>query len=407
MRLLAINQFYAPDHAATSQLLTDLCEGLVGRGDEVTVIASRGGYLGGARLGSEDRIGGVRVRRPWATGLGKRKILHRALDYGTFWASAVLEAIRVEKPDVILALTTPPMIAVGAALAARTRGVPMVSWVQDVYPEVAAEFDVISEQALSYRALRGAAVLTHRVTDRIVALSERMTERLVEQGASRERVRVIHNWADGSQIRPIARDENPFRVRHGLTDRFVALYSGNLGVGHEFDTFAGAARILERTCPEALFVFIGDGARRAEAERLTAGLGNVRFLPYQPREALAESLSAADVHLISLRHGLDGLLVPSKLYGALASARPVYFVGPSGCEVARVVERYDLGWSGSPGNAEALANALLRAARDKADTERRGARARTVFSEQFDRPHAVSRFREVLEEAIVHHRAAR
>jgi glycosyltransferase involved in cell wall biosynthesis len=399
MRLLAINQFYAPDHAATSQLLADLCEGLVGCGDEVTVIASRGGYLGGRHLGDRDVVRGVRVRRPWATGFGKGKIIHRVADYGTFWASAVVDALRVERHDVVLALTTPPLIATGAALACHARRVPLVSWVQDVYPEVAARFGVVDEASVAYKALHAATRVTHVGSSRIVALSERMRERLIEQGAPTSKLRVIQNWADGSQVRPVPRSENRFRREHGLGDRFVALYSGNLGVGHEFETFMAAARSVERRCPEILFLFVGEGARKAEAERLASGLGNVRFLPYQPREGLAESLSAADVHLISLREGLDGLLVPSKLYGAMASARPVYFVGPAGCEVARVVREYGIGWAGSPGDAEGLAGALCGALTRGDETARLGGQARRVFDECFEKKRAVERFREVLAEA--------
>jgi glycosyltransferase involved in cell wall biosynthesis len=399
MRLLALNQFYAPDHAATAQLLQDLCESLVEFGDEVTVITGRGGYFGGKRFPARERIAGVNVRRPWSTSLGKKSLIHRVADYGTFWGAAVVDALRVDKPDVVLALTTPPMIALGAALACGARGVPWVAWVQDVYPEVAARFGVISEKAPGYRALHLAAKATNRTADRIVALSPRMAERLEDQGADPTRLRIIPNWADGALVRSVPHSRNEFRARHGIGDRFVALYSGNLGVGHEFDTFAHAARRLEAEAPEVLFLFVGDGSRRGEAERLTEGLSNVRFLPYQPREALSESLSAADVHLISLREGLDGLLVPSKLYGALASGRSVFFVGPERCEVSRVVEEHELGWCGRPGSVESLVEALKSAAGDRRRTLEVGERARQVFSSTFDRHHAVASFRSVLLEA--------
>jgi glycosyltransferase involved in cell wall biosynthesis len=400
MRLLAINQYYAPDHAATAQLLSDLCEGVAAQGDDVCVIASSGSYLGGGRLPPRENIRGVAVRRPWATNLGKRHVVHRVADYGTFWSAAVLDALRVERPDVMLALTTPPMIAAGALLAAKARGVPVVSWVQDVYPEVAAEFGVLRRSSAAYRTFALLARRTHGAMERIVVLSERMAERVIAQGASPEQVRVIPNWADGSLVMPLSHAENPFRLRHGLTDRFVALYSGNLGVGHDFETFIDAARSLASSRPEVLFLFVGDGARRAETEAKSRGLANVRFLPYQPRETLAESLSAADLHLISLRDGLDGLLVPSKLYGALASGRPVFFVGPQGCEVSRVIRRFDLGWSGCPGDTQGLVRAIEHAVVHREDTARRGEEARRIFAEHFERRHAVAKFRAVLDEIV-------
>jgi colanic acid biosynthesis glycosyl transferase WcaI len=145
-----------------------------------------------------------------------------------------------------------------------------------------------------------------------------------------------------------------------------------------------------------LFLFIGDGSRRADVERLARGSSNVRLLPYQPYSALRYSLTAADVHILSLREGLEGLIVPSKLYGALAAGRPVMYVGPDACEAARVIRRHDLGWAGRPGDAEGLARAVEVAASSPAWCEERGARARAVFEREYDRPVAVARWREIL-----------
>lgn len=406
MHVLAINQFYPPDHSATSQLLGELCEDLVQAGEEVTVVSSQGTYLGADRLAPREVRSGVRVVRPWATSLGKATKSRRMADYLSFWMSGILSVAKARRPDVILTLTTPPMIAAGAASVGVLRGIPTVSWVQDVYPEVAAAFGVLPETARSYRVLHALAGATHRATSRVVALSEGMAERLVEQGAPRERLRVVQNWADGRLIHPKERSNNPFRSEHGLTDRFVLMYSGNIGEGHDVATLVEAARLLRNRRPGVLLLFVGEGSRRAEAERLAGGAENVRFLPYQPRERLADSLSGADVHLISLREGLEGLLVPSKLYGALASGRPICYVGPAACEVARVVRGGRLGWEGRPGDAGGLADAIERLA----DPERwasAGRGARAVFDAEFDRTHAVRRWRAVLREAVEDQTASR
>lgn len=399
MRILALNQFYTPDISATSQLLSQLCEDLVRRGDEVTVIASRGRYLGGAKLPRRERVAGVDVIRPWSSSLGKSTIAHRLTDYLSFWGSSIARAAAARRPDVILALSTPPMIAFGAALVAKARTVPLVTWVQDVYPEVAVAFGLFSDRHPASFGLRALNRAAHHVARRTVALSAGMADRLVAQGQARERVRVVPNWSDGQAIRPIRPEQNDFRAEHGLGDRFVVLYSGNLGVGHDVATLVAAARLLERSHPRVLLLFIGDGGRRPEAERLAAGLGNVRFLPYQPPERLAQSLSAGDVHVASLRDGLEGLLVPSKLYGILAAGRPLLYVGPEACEVARVVQEHDLGWTGRPGQVVALAEAIGRAAADPAWVADRGERARQVFEQHFDRPRAVGRWRALLAEA--------
>lgn len=398
MKVLAINQFYAPDLSATSQLLTQLCEDLAALGDEVTVVASRGSYLGGGRLPAREHLNGVAVLRPWATRLGKRTIAHRVADYGSFWASAVASAVRAQRPDVMLVLSTPPMIAFGAALVSAKRSVPVVSWVQDVYPEVAVAFGLLSERHPATFPLRAMNRFCHRVMATHVVLADDMAVRLVAQGLSRERIQVVPNWADGSAVHPVDRADNAFRRQHGLDGRFVAMYSGNIGVGHDVATFAAAARKLAHTDIE--FVFIGEGARKAEAIDLTRDLPRVRFLPYQPRERLAESLSAADVHLVSLRDGLEGLLVPSKVYGIMAAGRPIAYLGPPGSEVSRLVEEHRIGWSGRPGDGDGLAQVLEELSRDSGTVSEMGNRARMALCAHYDRPHAVRRWREVLEAAI-------
>jgi colanic acid biosynthesis glycosyl transferase WcaI len=399
MHVLAMNQFYAPDVSATSQLLTQLCESLVARGHDVTVIASRGAYLGGERLPSHDSIGGVDVRRAFATSFGKETIAHRLGDYLSFFVTAIARASVEQRPDVILALTTPPMVAAGAVAVARARGVPLVTWVQDVYPDVAMAFGLLSDRHPAYRALGLVARATHLGASRIVALSDGMSERLSAQGAPRDKLHVIGNWSDGEAVAPIPHERNPFRREHGLVDRFCVMYSGNLGVGHDVQTLVDAARLLAVSHPRVVLLFVGEGTRRREAEERARGLANVRFLGYQPSARLAESLSAADVHVASLRPGLEGLLVPSKLYGVLAAGRPLLYVGPESCEVTRVIRQYDLGRQVLGGQSAELAAAIAQAHDDPAWTTERGARARTVFLEHFDRKLAVARWESVLRDA--------
>jgi len=399
VHVLAVNQFYAPDLSPTSQLLTELCEDLVRSGDRVTVVASRGNYLGGQRLAARERIAGVEVVRPFATSLGKGSVARRLTDYATFGASALAELVTASRPDVMLVLTTPPMIAAGAALVATARRIPLVTWIQDVYPEIVVAFGLMPARHPVVRGLELTARASHRAAARTVVLSEGMAERVVRQGQHPDRIRVIPNWADGAVLRPRPREASEFRRAHGFEGRCVAMYSGNLGAGHDLGPFVEAARRLEARCPELVLVFVGDGVRRADLERQARGLSNVRFFPYQPRERLADSLAAADVHLAALQEGLEGLLVPSKLYGVLAAGRPLLYLGPPACELARVVRSAGVGWTVRPGDVEGVAHALLEAARDPGQSLAMGERARRLFEADFDRPRAVGRWRDVLREA--------
>jgi len=399
VKILAINQFYAPDSAATAQLLAQLCEDLVTQGDEVTVIASRGTYSGGERLAACDTIAGVNVVRPWATSLGKATIGHRLSDYVSFWVGAVSAAVRARRPEVMLVLSTPPMIAVGAALVSAARQIPLVSWVHDVYPEIAVAFGLLGEHHPAITALRAMSRVSQPAVHTHVALAEDMALRLGAQGIAPSRIRVVHNWADGAVLAPVPRANNRFLDEHGLRDRFVVMYSGNLGVGHDLQTFVDAARQLAASHPRVVFVFVGGGARRAETEQATASIPNVRFLPAQPRAQLAESLSAADAHLVSLRDGFEGLLVPSKLYSIMAVGRPILYVGPASSEVARVVNTHRLGWAGQPGDAHGLADAIAALVTDDARRAATGAAARQTLEAEFDRTRAVAKWREVLQQA--------
>jgi glycosyltransferase involved in cell wall biosynthesis len=226
-----------------------------------------------------------------------------------------------------------------------------------------------------------------------VALGERMAARLRARGVSGERIAVIPNWADGEAIRPLEHAANPLRREWGLAEAFVAGYSGNMGRVHEFETILNAARRLRHE-RGVRFVLIGDGRWRAwiEEEARRDRLDAVLLKPYQPRESLTMSLGLADVHLVSLQPSMEGLVVPSKVYGIAAAGRPLVYIGDPGGEIGEIVSRYDVGLAVRAGDAEALATALLEL---RADPRRRlamGARARALFEAQYDKPIALRKW---------------
>jgi glycosyltransferase involved in cell wall biosynthesis len=256
-----------------------------------------------------------------------------------------------------------------------------------------------------------------------------MKEVVARSGASVPTLHVIHNWSDVDSIRPVAADENPLRHAWGLDRAFVACYSGNLGRAHEFETILGAAGRLvarERTSeatreqtpgertgesprrpganadaamPPIRFVFIGGGPQRRTVQDAVAarGLANVSFQPYQARADLSQSLSAGDVHLVSLRPELEGYIVPSKLYGILAAGRPTLFIGDPAGEIARIVDTERIGYVVDQGDAAGLADRLLQLARDEPLREEMGARARALLRERFDQRIALETWRKLLE----------
>ncbi len=382
-----VNRYFYPDHSATSQLLSDLAFFLAERGVSVVVHSSRQLYdCASANLPRKEVIGGVQVRRVWTSRFGREKIAGRVVDYATFYLTVLWQlATGVSKGDILVAETDPPIISSVAAIVARLRKAVLVNWCQDLFPEVAYELGVRFAGGPIGKVLRLLRNWSLRVATVNVVVGSRMAERLVDQGVSESRIVTVHNWTDGDLVKPIPRDKNLLRDAWGLRDRYVVGYSGNLGRAHEFETVLTAA-ILLKGWHEIVFVFIGDGARRGWVEDASrkAGLTNILFKPYQPRERLAESLSVADLHFVSLRPELEGLIVPSKFYGIAAVGRPTLFVGAPDGEIAQIVEREHCGKAVAIGDGRGAARFIRRLATDPTLSRRLGENARATFERTYD-----------------------
>ena len=345
MKIIFVNRFYAPDHSATSQMLTDLAAALAADGIPVHVVTSRLRYDdAAASLAPREAIDGVDVHRVWTSGFGRGNLVGRAFDYLSFYVTAAAKlAALARSGDVIVAKTDPPLVSVVAGWVARMRGARLVNWLQDIFPEVAANLGVGPTRGAVGRLLRWLRDGSLRHAAANVVLGRRMRERVTALGVDPRKIAVIPNWADGARLRPMPRDGNPLRAEWGLGDRFVVGYSGNLGRVHDFRTVLDAADAL-RAQPDIVFQFIGGGAQM-EALRQTVAerrLPNVVFKPYQPREMLGQSLGAADVHLVTLRPELEGLVVPSKFSGVAAVGRPTIFIGDPEGEIGSIVREAGL-----------------------------------------------------------------
>jgi colanic acid biosynthesis glycosyl transferase WcaI len=328
--IIFINRFFYPDHSATSQILSDLAFHLAARGKVVRVIASRQCYDDPhADLIREERIAGVEVHRVSTTQFGRSTLPGRAIDYASFYLAAAraMDAL-VGRGDIVVVKTDPPLFSVVATRIARRRGAVLVNWLQDIYPEIAGQLGVAVAKGPIGLALAYARDASLRAARANVVLGERMGEWLASRKIDPDAIRVIPNWVDDENISAVRHADNPLRQQWGLEGKFVVGYSGNLGRAHEFDTLLAAAERL-RGRPDIIFLFIGGGHHVSELERLAGQRGLLRnfvFQPYQDRAQLKFSLSVADVHWISLRVELEGLIVPSKIYGIMAAGRPMLAV---------------------------------------------------------------------------------
>lgn len=382
-RLVFVNRFFYPDHSATSQILTDIAMAQA-RERQVLVVTSRLRYEGqGERLSARENARGVEIVRVWSTRFGRAKLVLRALDYLTFYLSAAWTLLRqVRSGDVVVLKTDPPMLSVAFTGLVRMRGGKVVNWLQDLFPEVGQQLGV---SVLSGRVGRLLVHLRNRSLRRAevnVCVGETMRQRLADQAVKNSTV--IHNWADGDAIRPLAPEDNPLREQWNLKDCFVVGYSGNLGRAHDLEPILDAAEKLKHRS-NLRFLFIGGGARKPWLEEQVARRGLTAFLfkPYQARSDLGYSLTAPDAHVVSLRPEMEGFVVPSKFYGVAAAGRPTIFLGDRQGEIARMVEAADCGAVVDPHDGEALAR-LVDSWLQQDDLVRRlGANARGAYDHHY------------------------
>ena len=378
MKILFLNRVYPPADGATGELLADLAPELARNGWQVTIITSRATKMS---LSSEI-VNGVRVERVNSLPFTRASHWRRALSYLTVYPALLWRALRLPPADVVVTLTDPPLLLLLGPLLKWTKGSSLVHWAQDMYPEIAEEIGVLSKGGWFAGLCRRSSTWGLRQHDRVIVVGRCMKERFRQRGLSEGAIVVIPNWGQGAHRVPAAagqisamanpsdagmagaetaREKNPFRGEHKLEGRFVAMYSGNFGLAHDFQAMLEAAARLVSRRPEILFLFIGAGPRLAGLKEQveTLRLSNVHFLPAQPIARLAHALSGADLHLVSMLPNLPGLVVPSKVYGVLVAGRPCIFIGPKESEAARIIEQYRCGSVIDPYDGEALAQCLL------------------------------------------------
>lgn len=401
-RLLFLNRSYWPDAEATGQLLTELCEDLAERFD-VSVIAgaanSNPTNAGYRRWGTDQR-NGVTIHRVLHTRFSKRRLLGRTINLKSFLAASTIRAMRLPRPDVIITETDPFLLASIGRRLKNWFGCRFIAYLQDIYPDVAVSLRKIQEGRLTARIRRSLAK-SYQAADRVIVLSEDMRQRISQWGIDRSRIESIPNWVDTNEILPIKGPENEFMIRQQLAGRFIVMHSGNMGLSQQLDTLLDAANRL-RSYSQIQFLLVGDGANRAALENRASSLEltNLEFHGYQPKSALAHSLSAADVHIISTHPDAIACLMPSKLYGILASGTPVIAVVPEDSELARIVEGHAVGFAVEPYDVDQLVDRVRYLAEHPEVAAEMGVRARKLAESQYDRRVITARFAGMIDDVL-------
>ena len=400
MRVLLVSQVFAPEPGAVGEHLLQAATMLVKRGASVRVITSRRGYDDPNLLfPAREVIEGVDVVRvPWSS-FGKSTIAHRLAGSLGFVAQSTLRALRGYDPDIVIVGTSPPLSSVVGQILALVHSAPLLYWVMDVNPDQIVALGRLDAKHPAVIALETWNKHVARTADHLVVLDDDMAARIRTKGAPEQRMTVLPPWPLDDYIEPVAHAVNPFRIQHALADKRVVMFSGNLSTASPIKTFVDAARRITDVDDLRFFVVGGgEGKKHLDAELSRNPSPNIVSLPYEPLERLRYSLSAADVHLVSLGDAMRGIVHPSKLYGALAAGRPVAYLGPQGSHIDRVVTQHAIGWRVAHGDVDA-AERLLRevAAMPQGELDRLGAKARHVAVHTYSKARLCGGFCEVVE----------
>src|ERR1017187_3123355 len=348
MRFLLLNQTFYPDVMATGQYLTEVALRLVERGHQVTVVASRRAYdQPETRFPKTETWRGIRIYRVASTGFGKGARWRRAADFATFLGLCSLRLARLPRHDVVVALTTPPLISFLGAGLARLRRSRFLYWVMDFNPDQAIAAGWLRADSLPATLFERISRFSLRQAKKVFALDRFMRDRIVAKGIPPAKVVVIPPWSHDTEVKFDPEGRERFRKAHGLDGKFVVMYSGNHSPCHPLDTLLVAARQLA-TDPSIAFCFVGGGSewrKIAEKQKAAAGavsshfsFSNILGLPYQPLDQLAGSLSAADLHIVVMGDAFVGLVHPCKIYNILSVAAPVLYIGPHPSHLSELLD---------------------------------------------------------------------
>jgi len=367
MRILLLNQAFHPDVVSTAQHAADLAAGLADAGHDVTVVASRRAYDSPSRLfPAVESWHNVRIVRVLSTALGKSARWRRAVDFASFLLACVARLAILPRCDVVIAMTSPPLIAVLAALFVRVKGGVLVSWIMDLNPDEAIAAGALRWNSPVARSLKRLLKFSLSVSSAVVVLDQFMRNRVVSKGVPPARVAVLPPWSHSALVHYDSAGRDRFQNLHRLNGKFVVMYSGNHSPCHPLDTVLDAASAM-RTETDVAFVFIGGGSEFRKVVEFAAGrrLRNILCLPYQPLEALSESLSAADLHLVVMGDPFVGIIHPCKIYNILEVGSPCVYVGPQPSHITDLAASLpaDAVSRTANGDVDAVVKRIRRAAR--------------------------------------------
>jgi glycosyltransferase involved in cell wall biosynthesis len=401
--LFFVHQYFWPELAGSAQQLTDLVLGLREQGYSIEVVTAQPSYYSTGKLPAKENFKGIMIHRLPKIQLSRHQTIGRILSALSFFFAASFKIFFMDHRALLVLGSDPPCLSILGWFFNLIRRQRYILIVSDIYPDIAASLGHLNPRGVTVKVLDVLNRWAYGRAQRIVTLGEKMAERLMAkapQKNGRSKVVVIHNWADGDLIQPVTKNENPFSIQHGLVNRLVLLFSGNLGKIYDFQTILKTAALV-RQMPGIEFLFIGEGPlrRTLELEVSEKNLTNVRLLPYQPAAGLPYSLTCGDLAMIPLKNEAAGLCIPGKLYYALAGGLCLFVIAPDDSEPAQIVKKYDCGWLVPNGEAKYAADTLKQILQNPSLLEEKKRKARACFEAQFTRERALSQYASVFADA--------
>jgi colanic acid biosynthesis glycosyl transferase WcaI len=399
MRILLLNLYYPPDTSATAKMAATVVEALSARHD-VTVLCGRPSYDPTERrpwrLTQTELAGRVKIARVGSTDFPRFQMKRRVLNYLSYVALAIPRALLM-RCDVVLAMTDPPFEGIVGAIVALLKGKPYVYNIRDMYPDMAVGGAIV-EPGLLARVWEKLHRWALRRATCVIVLGEDMRARIIAKGVDASRVEIVRDGTDifSPKVPEPLLDEEIIRTIRG-DFRFVLLHAGNLGFYGAWETLITAVRELE--ADGVGLVFVGDGAQRAHIEALAKETRNVRFLPFFPANKIPSVLAAADAHVITVKRGLEGVVVPSKLYEILAAGKPILAVAPEETDAASLGAKFGFAVSADPDRSERVVAAIRSLVVDQAKVQNMGRAARAVAPD-YDRVKELQKFLKIIEGAV-------
>ncbi len=393
--LWVVSELFHPDETSTSHYLSQLAFGLSDTGP-VKAISTR---TKGTPLAAHEVHRGIEIFRCSVPSLDKNRLGPRLAKALLSTASMLgLCLFKIRRGDTVMAVTNPPTLPMFLVPLMKLKGVRTVLRIDDVYPDSAVAAGILDASSLLYRCVLGANRFLYRFADSIITLGRDMAD-VVSRRMSRDedKVKVIPNFADLDEIRPLPKQGNPILQQLGIEDRFVVLIAGNIGRVQGIPALVEAASLLANE-PIA-FLFVGGGALEGFVRKQISekNLTNVFLWPNQPRSKQSEFLSACDVALLTLAENMYGIGVPSRLYNYMAAERPVVGVVDANSEPGLVIREEEIGWVAKPGNAHSIAQAV-RTAKQSTELEAMGKKARRIALRDYSSEAVVAAYARLMSE---------